>query len=95
LQYAARLWSWAAPGWGVLSELPGPSNFAAYSRLVPPEEVAAQVPCGPDPEPYVQAVRRYRDAGFTHVALVQIGGERQNPFFDFAEKELLPALREL
>ena len=33
------------------------------------------------------------DAGFTHVALVQIGSERQHEFFDFAEAELLPALR--
>jgi G6PDH family F420-dependent oxidoreductase len=94
-EYAARMWGWALPGWAVLSELPGPTNFAAYTPLVRPEDVADKVPCGPDPEPYVEAVRRYRDAGFTHAAIVQIGGERQDAFFDFAEKELLPALREL
>jgi hypothetical protein len=33
-------------------------------------------------------------AGFTDVALVQIGGDQQEGFLDFAEKELLPALRE-
>jgi G6PDH family F420-dependent oxidoreductase len=94
-EYAARLWGWMLPGWAVLSELPGPTGFAAYTRLVGPEDIAEQVPCGPDPEPYVEAVRRYRDAGFTHVALLQIGRDRQDAFFDFAEKELLPALREL
>jgi len=35
------------------------------------------------------------DAGFTHVALVQIGGEHQDGFLRWSEKELLPALREL
>jgi hypothetical protein len=40
-------------------------------------------------------VKRFVDAGFTHVALVQIGGEAQPAFFDWAERELLPALRSL
>jgi hypothetical protein len=35
------------------------------------------------------------DAGFDEVALVQIGADQQKPFFEWAEKELLPALREL
>lgn len=92
-EYAARLWGWASPGWKVMSELPGPRSFAAFAELVRPEEVTAQVPCGPELGPYLDAVRRYADAGFTHVALVQIGAERQHEFFEFAEAELLPALR--
>lgn len=92
-EYAARLWGWAAPGWKVMSELPGPASFEAYAGLLRPDEITGQVPCGPDPEPYLEAVRAYTGAGFTHVALVQIGAERQAPFFEFAEKELLPALR--
>ena len=39
------------------------------------------------------AVRKFVDAGFTHVALVQIGADSQAAFLDAAEKELLPALR--
>lgn len=35
------------------------------------------------------------DAGFTHVAVVQVGGDAQAPFFDWAAAELLPALRAL
>ena len=38
--------------------------------------------------------RRSLAAGFTDVALVQIGDENQEEFFPFAEQELLPALRE-
>jgi hypothetical protein len=44
---------------------------------------------------YVKAVREYVQAGFTHVALVQVGAERQHDFIDWSARELLPALREL
>jgi hypothetical protein len=44
---------------------------------------------------FVEAVRPYAAAGFTEIALVQVGGEHQRPFIDWAQKELLPALREL
>lgn len=49
--------------------------------------------CGPDLGPYLKAVRAYSDAGFTHIAFVQIGAQRQGRFFEFTEAELLPALR--
>jgi hypothetical protein len=39
-------------------------------------------------------VQQFADAGFTDVAVVQIGGEPQDAFLNWAEKELLPALRE-
>lgn len=39
--------------------------------------------------------RTFQDAGFTHLALVQVGGDRQGEFFRFAETELLPELRKL
>jgi hypothetical protein len=39
-------------------------------------------------------VRPFVDAGFTHVALVQVGGDTQPDYVGFAQRELLPALRE-
>ena len=60
-----------------------------------PEDVAASIPCGPDVGAVVDAVRKFADAGFTDLALVQIGGDQQDAFLDWAPKELLPALREL
>jgi G6PDH family F420-dependent oxidoreductase len=86
---------WFGGGWKVNSELPGPSAFAAASQFVKPQDVAESIPCGDDVEAFVRAVREYVDAGFTEVALVQVGGDHQRPFLDWAEKELLPALREL
>ncbi|NED93976.1 TIGR03557 family F420-dependent LLM class oxidoreductase [Phytoactinopolyspora alkaliphila] len=92
---AHRLMRWAVGGWKVMAELPGPVNFAAHTDHVRPDDVAEMVPCGPDVEPVVEAVKAYTEAGFTHVALVQVGHEEQQPFLDWAEKELLPELRRL
>jgi G6PDH family F420-dependent oxidoreductase len=88
-------WRWSALGWPVMSELPAPASFEAASQFVREEDVAEKVPCGPDLERHVAAVRRFLDAGFTHVALVQVGAERQGEFLRWAETDLLPALRAL
>ncbi|MFC8128789.1 LLM class F420-dependent oxidoreductase [Streptomyces sp. NPDC057302] len=86
---------WFAGGWPVNSELPGPSGFAGATQFVTQQDVAQQIPCGDDVDAFVDAVRPYVEAGFGEVALVQVGGEHQRPFIDWAEKKLLPALREL
>src|SRR4051812_12389211 len=86
---------WFGGGWKVNAELPGTAGFAAASTFVRPEDVAASIPCGDDVEDFVNAVRPFAEAGFTEVALVQVGGDAQGPFLDWAEKTLIPALREL
>lgn len=86
---------WFAGGWKVNAELPGPDAFAAATRFVRPDDVAAAIPCGPKLDPFVETVRTFVDAGFSHVALVQVGGESQPAFLEWAQRELLPALREL
>ncbi|MBT2399553.1 LLM class F420-dependent oxidoreductase [Streptomyces sp. ISL-100] len=86
---------WFGGGWKVNAELPGPAGIAGATRFVRPEDVAESIPCGSDVEPFVEAVRPYAEAGFTEIALVQVGGEHQQPFIEWAEKSLLPALREL
>ncbi|MGW1963533.1 LLM class F420-dependent oxidoreductase [Streptomyces sp. NPDC001935] len=86
---------WFGGGWPVNSELPGPDSFASATRFVRPEDVADSIPCGNDVENVIEAARPFVDAGFTEVALVQIGGDHQEPFIDWAEQKLLPALREL
>ncbi|TQM37586.1 TIGR03557 family F420-dependent LLM class oxidoreductase [Pseudonocardia cypriaca] len=85
---------WFAGGWKVNAELPGTAAFAAATQFVTPDDVAGAIPCGPDVAAHVEAVRPFVDAGFTHVALVQVGGETQPGYLAFAERELLPALRE-
>jgi len=88
-------WRWFGLGWKVNAELPGPDSFAGATQSIREEDVAASVPCGPDVEQHAAAVQKFVDAGFTHVALVQVGGDRQDAFLDWAEAELLPRLNEL
>ncbi|MGW2628820.1 LLM class F420-dependent oxidoreductase [Streptomyces chattanoogensis] len=86
---------WLVGGWRVNAELPGPAAFEGATRYVRPDDVAEAVPCGDDAGRFVEAVRPYVDAGFTEVALIQIGGDHQEPFLHWAETTLLPALRKL
>jgi G6PDH family F420-dependent oxidoreductase len=86
---------WFAGGWKVNAELPGTAAFAAATQFVRPSDVAGAIACGPDVAAHVEAVRPFVDAGFTHVALVQVGGDTQPDYLTFAERELLPALREV
>lgn len=90
---AWELFRWGVGGWKVMSELPGPVNFDAYSSVASEDQVAQLVSCGPDVETHVQAIRQFVDAGFDHIALVGVGGDRQEEFLRYAREELLPALR--
>jgi len=94
IEVAHDQFRWFAGGWKVNAELPGTSGFAGATQFVTPEDVASSIPCGPEVGPMVEAVRSFTDAGFTDVALVQVGDESQEDFLRFAESELLPALRE-
>ncbi len=44
------------------------------------ERLVEQIPCGTDIDAVVAAVKPFKDAGFTDVALVQIGGDQQQSF---------------
>ena len=86
---------WFGLGWKVNAELPEPKSFSSASQFVREEDVAAGVTCGPDVDKHVEAFKKYVDAGFTHVALIQIGGDSQPEFLDWAQKDLLPRLKDL
>jgi G6PDH family F420-dependent oxidoreductase len=91
---AHELFRWFGGGWKVNAELPGTAGFAGASQFVTRDDVADSIPCGPDVDQIVKAVREFEGAGFTDVALVQIGDESQRDFLELAERDLLPALRE-
>jgi G6PDH family F420-dependent oxidoreductase len=83
---------WFGGGWKVNAELPGTAAFAGATQYVTPAEVARSIPCGPDVDQIVRAAQPFAEAGFTDLALIQIGGEHQDGFFEFASSDLLPAL---
>jgi G6PDH family F420-dependent oxidoreductase len=93
LSRAHEQFRWFAGGWKVNAELPGPAGFAGATQFVRPEDVAGQIPCGNDIGAVVEAARPFADAGFTDLALLQIGDDAQESFFD-AAPELLSALKE-
>lgn len=84
---------WFAGGWQVNADLPTTAGFAGATQFVRPEDVAETIPCGPDLDAIVDAVRTYWEAGFTDIALVQIGDAGQDRFLAEAAQPLLAALR--
>jgi coenzyme F420-dependent glucose-6-phosphate dehydrogenase len=88
---AFRLWRHSGLGGTLSQELPRPSDFDAVAESVTEEMATEGVPCGPDPEPVVELVREWEQAGFDHVALHQIGPDQEG-FVRFWERELRPRL---
>jgi G6PDH family F420-dependent oxidoreductase len=91
---AHALFRWFGLGWKVNAELPGPPAFDAASQFVREEDVAASIPCGDDVDAVLEAAQAYADAGFTHLALLQIGGDQQAPYLEWTRTSLMPAWRE-
>lgn len=84
---------WFAGGWAVNSDLPTTAGFAGATQFVRTEDVAETIPCGPDLDAIVEAVKPYWEAGFTDIALVQVGGETQEQFLAEVAGPLLEKLR--
>jgi len=93
VQRAHEQFRWFAGGWKVNADLPTPAGFSGATQFVRPEDVADSIPCGPDLDKVVEAVSAYWEAGFTDVALVQVGDEGQDRFIDEAAGPLLEKLR--
>jgi coenzyme F420-dependent glucose-6-phosphate dehydrogenase len=91
LERATRLWPNLALKGPLGQDLATPSDFEQAAEMVDEEDVAKTTPYGPDPGPYLDLIRKYADAGFTHVYIHQIG-DNQDEFVDFARRELMPKL---
>jgi hypothetical protein len=66
-------------------------GYTMMCEQSPPDQLA----CGPDVDEHVEKIKPFIEAGFTEIALVQIGGAQQRSFIAWAERELLTALRSL
>lgn len=69
--------------------LPTPAHYEQIAKMATEEDVAAHVPCGPDPEPMIKKVEEGIRKGFENICIHQIG-EQQREFLEFAKKEILP-----
>jgi G6PDH family F420-dependent oxidoreductase len=87
-----RLWpNEALPG-ELAQVLPTPEHFEQASELVTEEMVAEQVPCGPDVDRHVEAIKAYEKAGFDELYVNQIGPD-QDAFFEAYREHVLPRVR--
>jgi hypothetical protein len=76
----------------------GPNGAAAAAARgqgegEPAAEAGVAGPCGPDPAPYVEAIRAYEKTGFDEVYLGQVDGNLDGAF-DFFASQVLPRVRE-
>jgi G6PDH family F420-dependent oxidoreductase len=86
---------WFAGGWAVNADLPTTASFSGATQFVRPDDVASSIACGPDLDELAESAKPFLDAGYTDVALVQIGGDTQDQFLAEAAEPLLKKLRAL
>jgi G6PDH family F420-dependent oxidoreductase len=72
-------------------ELPMPAHFEQAGALVTEDVVTNKIPCGPDPERHVAALRAYADAGYDEVYVSQVGPDQEG-FLRFFFDDVLPRL---
>lgn len=86
---------WPNAGTGQLSQdLPTWTHFEEAAAMVSEDEATKSLACGPDPEPFLESVRTYVDAGYDHLYFHQIGPD-QDGFFRFWTDTLRPALADV
>jgi G6PDH family F420-dependent oxidoreductase len=94
IKKAHEQFRWFGGGWQVNADLPTPAGFSGATQFVRPEDVAESIPCGPDLDKAVEAISAYWTAGFTDIAIVQIGDDGQDRFLAEAAGPLLEKLRD-
>ena len=77
----------AALGGDIATELALPRDFAAVAELVRAEDLAQTVVLGNDLDEWREHVEQFERAGFTHVAMHNVG-EEQAEFIEFARQLL-------
>lgn len=88
---ATELWPHVVLPGTIGQDLSRPDLFEAASAPVKEDDVAEAIPCGPDPEVHLAAIRPYLEAGFDELYFHQIGPEQEG-FLGFYERELAPRL---
>ena len=88
---ACEVWPNAALGGDLTYELPLPLHFEQATEDVKPEDLAEAIPCGPDADRWLEDIRAYEQAGYTHIYFHQIGRDQEG-FLRFWSEELEPKL---
>jgi G6PDH family F420-dependent oxidoreductase len=89
LKTAYEQFRFAAGGWKVQAELPNPINFDAATKNVRPEDLAENIPSGPDASKHLQGIKQFLRCGVHNLALAYPGTDPQG-FMNFWQRELRP-----
>jgi G6PDH family F420-dependent oxidoreductase len=95
IELAHEQFRWFGGGWAVNADLPTTAGFEGASTFVRPEDISDSIACGPDLDELAESIRPFLDAGFTDVAVVQVGDKYQDRFLDEVAEPLLEKLRAL
>jgi coenzyme F420-dependent glucose-6-phosphate dehydrogenase len=74
-------------------DLPTPKHFEDAVELMGEPEIPEDAILGPDPEPYLRALRSLQDNGYDNIYIHQVGPD-QKGFLKFFQSSLLPLLEE-
>jgi coenzyme F420-dependent glucose-6-phosphate dehydrogenase len=88
---AFEVWPNAGLEGPLSQELAIPEHYEAAVKLLNEDDVAETVICGPNPEPHLEAIRDYEQAGYDHVYVHQVGRDQES-FLRFYAEEILPKL---
>lgn len=88
---ARHWWPNAALGAELSQELPVPKHFEEATAWVTEDSIVEHVVCGPEPKLYLEAIDEYRDAGFDHVWIHQVGPQQRGAI-EFLASEVVPAI---
>jgi coenzyme F420-dependent glucose-6-phosphate dehydrogenase len=86
---ACEVWPNAALSGNLGYELPLPLHFEQATANFTPADLAESIPCGPDPDRWLEDIRTYEQAGYTHIYFHQIGRDQEG-FLRFWSSELAP-----
>ena len=89
---AAHHFAFGATGWKVMAELPNIPGFDATAALVDDDAIQDLVVTGSDPKPLIEKFHAAVEAGYDHVAMVQVGPERTDAFQDWFTDHVRPHL---
>jgi coenzyme F420-dependent glucose-6-phosphate dehydrogenase len=88
-QTAFEVWPNALVEGSASQELPLPKDFEQLVEDRDAGELEDKLVLGNDPDEYLEELKEYEDAGYTHAYIHQIGSDQEG-FLKFAKSELLP-----
>jgi G6PDH family F420-dependent oxidoreductase len=91
LKEAHKRWPNMGLGGSLSQELALPRDFEAAAKTVRPDDMEESLALGDDPGAWLEQIRKFEEAGFTHVGLHHLGDD-QRGFIDFVRRELAPKL---